>query len=386
VTGALPVFDALSGWQLAPEPPPPLAAYLQEVLVAELVDEVSGLPPQPPPDASTTTSGLAARSISGGYAGLVGQPLTLVRPGFVTGAPLQLSLSGTGFLPLSLTAKLGPEVGYPDAFAPVDLGQVAPHRTPLTVIGRVVSPTGAPLAGALVSIDGIWIAASDLANPAAAPNMVALLSPLYADRGPLATVAAQSITFAPPAQAKTLLVPGNVGDTSVRLSDQVGLAPGTLIALFPQDPGRVEYATVTAITDGGIPPNQPATAALAFPLSRPHAAGQTVIGIIPGATGAANALARTARAGDVTLFPATMTALGATMTAVVISGGPAAEYHPASTYVGTSDGNGHVVLPAVHRIAQLRLRVHHVTQPTDLLPVAILPFAAETLTLNLAYR
>lgn len=379
-----PVIDALSGWRLASEPPEPAAAWLQEMLVASVVDETTGMPPAAAPTASTTTEGLHARASVGGYAGLVGRPLTSYPPGFVTGAQLQLTLSGTGYLPVSLTAALGAQPGYPDAFQPVDAGMVSLHRAPISLLGRVTA-SAAPLAGAAVTLDGIWSTVASLAGAAAAPNLVALLSPLYASRSSTATVAAQGLTAAPPAQAKTLLRPANVGDTTARLSDQVGLGVGSIVALYPQDLARIEYATVTAITDGGIPPNQPATVALAFPLSRPHAAGQTVIRMIPGAPGAANTLSQTASVGDVTLFAATMTGLDATMQAAVVSGGAADEYHPAGIYAATSDADGDVTLPPLHRLVQVRLRVHAASQPTDLLPVAVLPFAAQTLTLDLAY-
>lgn len=42
-----PVHDAISGWRLAPDtPPPPVAAYAQEILVMLVLDEITGLPPE----------------------------------------------------------------------------------------------------------------------------------------------------------------------------------------------------------------------------------------------------------------------------------------------------------------------------------------------------
>ena len=382
-----PVLDALSGWHLASDPPPPGAAWLQAVLVTTLTDEVTGNPPDPAPTATTANVGLTARASTDGYAGLLGQPLTCYMPGHISGAELQLSLSGPGYLPVSLSATMGAQPGYPNSFQPVQLGSVALHRTPATLVGRVVTATRAPIAGASITIDGIWATAADLSNTTpAAPNLLASLSPLYGDRTTTATVASQSLTPAPASEAKTLLNPANVGDTSVRLSDQVGLTSGTLVALYPQDAAQIEYLTVTAIEDGGIPPNQPATAVLSFPLSRPHSAGQTVLRMIPGASGAANALSRAARAGDVTLFPATMTGLDASMQAIVVSGGGAGdEYHPATLYAASSDSNGRAVLAPIHRVAQVRLRTHAASQASDLSTIVFLPFGAGTLPLNLAY-
>jgi hypothetical protein len=395
----LPVLDAISGWRLAPEPPPPVASRAQAVLKLTMLDEITGLPPTVPPAASTTTVGLLARSTTGGLAGLVARPLRRWMPdfvtgtAFVTGAPLQISLAGSGFLPVVLTAPIGAEPGYPAAFVPVDLGSVALHRDPVTIAGRTVSRTRIVRAGAAVTLDGVWASLADLVNPPAPPNLVALASPLYADRDTTATVAQQDLTPAPPAEAKTLLRPANIGDASVRLSDQIGLAPGSIVALDPQDPQRAEYLAVTAIADLGAGPGFPAIVTLGFPLARPHPTGATAIRMIPAAAGPANLLSRPARSGDATLFPAAMTGLALApaippiVTAVVIAGGgtTGAEYHAASLVTATSDAAGYVRLPPVHRVAQLRLRVHHSAEPNDLLRDVMLPLGVSALTLDLVF-
>jgi hypothetical protein len=194
------------------------------------------------------------------------------------------------------------------------------------------------------------------------------------------------MTAAPPAQAKTLLRPCNVGDASATLSDAVGLAVGAIVALDPQDQGRAEYLAVTAITLLGANPTFPAVVALAFPLTRPHAPGAAAIQMILGAAGALNALAAAARAGDVTLRPAAMTGLSAASTPVVIAGGgAAAEYHVASPIAGVSDVQGYVTLPPVHRAAQLHLRVHHPAEAVDLLRDVMLPLGADSLTIDFVF-
>jgi len=370
---------------LAADTPPPIAAYPQEVLVMTLLDEITGLPPEAPLAASTTTTGLLARADADGAAGLAGVPLTRFLATSLP-APLQLTLAASGYITLSRTTTLPPQPPtYPDAFVPADLNTVALHRTPVIIPGRVVNASQAPLNNALVTVNGIWPTLASLKNPAASPNLLALLSPLYADRDATATVAAQNLSAG--AATKTLLSPGNVGDTTLRLSDQVGLVAGSIIGLDQQNPQRGEYVSVFAITQAGATPQQPATAVLPFPLARPHASGVAAIPMTPAAAGAANALALSAQAGDATMFPAAMNGLDATMTAVVISGGgvATAEYHAASLYAANSDVNGHVVLPAVHRLAQLQLRVHHPSQATDLLTSVILPFGAQTISLNLAF-
>jgi hypothetical protein len=385
MTRMFPVLDAISGWRLAPDTPPPIAAYPQEVLAMTLVDEITGKPPQVPLTASTTTEGLLARVDADGLAGLAGVPLTRFLATSAAGAALQLTVEGPGYLPLSVTTSLPLQPGYPNAFVPANLNAVSLHRAPVVITGRVVDASQTPLHNAVVTVIGVWPTVASLQNPAAAPNLIAVLSPLYADRDATATVAVQNLT--PAAGAKTLLFPGNVGDAKLCLSDQTGLAPGSIIGLDQQDPARGEYVSVASITDAGATPQQPATAILPFPLARPHAAGAAAIPMTPSAAGAANTLAGATQAGDATVFPATMTGLDSAMSAVVIAGGGVAneEHHAASLYVATTDPNGHMALPAINRLAQLQLLVHSPPQPADLPSTVILPFGVEMITLALAF-
>jgi len=124
---------------------------------------------------------------------------------------------------------------------------------------------------------------------------------------------------------------------------------------------------------------------LAFPLARPHRADAVAIRMIPSVAGAANTLARPAFSGDVTLYPASMNGLDATMTALVVSGGAPDEYHAAGLAAATSDADGYVRLPPLHRVDQLRLRVHHPVEPSDLLRDVMLPFGAAELVLDLSF-
>jgi hypothetical protein len=380
----LPVLDAISGWRLAPDAPPPAGWWPQALMIVAMLDEITGLPPTAAPVASTTTAGVVARA-SETQAGLVGSPLQLFLPGFITGGALDLALSGAGYLPVSLSRSFGAEPGYPSAFAPIDLGVVSLHREPITITGRAVSHSGAVRAGATVSLDGLWLTLADLANPPAAPNLVSLASPIYADRDTTATIAAQPMT-AVPAETKTLLKPANVGDASVVLTDQVGLAIGAVVALDSEDPARAEYLAVAGLAALGPGPTFPATASLAVPLARPHAAGASAIPMTLGASGPAIALSATARAGDTALLLSAMTGLAAPQTPVVVSGASApAEYHLASPIAGTSGPDGYVTLPPAHRAAQLRLRAHHPAEPTDLIRDVMLPLGVNAITLDFVF-
>ena len=384
MSGAFPVLDIQSGWRLAPDPQPPAAACVQQVLVMQLVDEINGQPPDPPPAAATTTSGLTARADANGLAGLVGTPLALFPTALSSGATLQLTLDGPLYVQMTLATTLILPADYPDSFIAANLDQIALHRAPVTIVGRVVDSSGTGLAGADVAITGLWPTVASLHNATPAPaNLVALLSPLYAARDVTATVAAASLTAAAP--VKTLVKPGNVGDVSLRLSDQLGLAVGDVLALDQQDLARGEYVSIAAITDGGVTPQGAVTVSLALPLARLHAAGAAAAPMTATVAGPATGLARAAQVGDVTLFPAAMAGLGAATAAVIVSGGGPApdELHAASLYSASSDSAGHFVLPPLHRLAQVQLLAHHPPQ-TDLQSAVILPLGAATLKLNLA--
>jgi hypothetical protein len=387
-------------WRFSPEDPPPLADRIQAVLRLNVHDEITGGPPDVGMRVMSSSPGLAPRATRGGLVGLIGRPLALWQPGFVAGAPLAMTVTADGFLPLDVAATLGPQPGYPASFAPVDLPDADLHRQPAAISARTVAKDRTVLSGTTVQVTGVWQAQADLTNPAAPANLVAIACGLYADRPLGGSVARIDITLAPLAQAKTLLAAVSAGALQLRASDQSGLAAGSLVAIDPLDPGRAEVIPVTAITDAGSGPDLPATLVLAHALRRDHAQGAMVVLTTPGPPGAANPLARAARAGDVTLFTATMTGLDATLAAVEVSGGGApAEYHgisaglppppspyrAASIYQAISDADGYLRLPPIHRVAQVQLTADHPAQPQLVQPVP-LDWGRDEIILDLVFQ
>jgi hypothetical protein len=393
------VATAAGNWHFDPEDPAATAGQIQPLLLGRALDEITGAPPDAPVRASAAATDLLARAAGGGRVGLVGRPLALYAPGFVAGAALRMTVAADGFIPLDLEGTLGPQPGYPDAFFPIDLGDLAFHRLPTSISGRTVSHARVARAGASVQISGVWATQADVLNnpnTPAPPNVVAIAPGLYADRPLGSGVSALAITLAPAAEAKSLLRAAPAASTEVRLSDQLVLNPGDLIAIEPFDLTRTEVIAVSSIVDPGAGLDQPATVRLAHPLRRDHAQAVMVIRAIAGAPGAANALGRAGRAGDVSLFPTTLTGLDASMRALEIVGGPAPpEYHgltgvassypAAAVYTALSDLDGYVRLPPIHRLAQVEIRVDHPAEPTPLVRPLSIDWGRDEIVVDLVF-
>jgi hypothetical protein len=348
-------------WRYAPDvPPPSVAERSQAILQAQLLDEVLNAPPAPPVAATTTVKGAVARLAAGGRAGVIGRPALAFFAPAIANAPLDLTVLAQGFLPLELTAKVGAQPGYPNAFAPKDLGTVALHRNPVRIMGRLISRATGPLNGGTVTVTGIWPVLQRPPGAPAAPNGMPAFAGLYADR------AAGSIrrrNFTPAALAQTLQRPGSPGDSELRLSDSQGLAVGQVLGIDWGDPERLELIGIAALNPGSTA-DQPASVTLDHQLRREHAEQSPAARAVPsGGAGPTNAITRPARRGDATVWTAGLAGIGAATTAIQISGAPAPdEYQPTTTYAADSGLEGDYVLPPIHRIATLELTATHPTK------------------------
>ena len=345
-------------WRFAPDQPPPaVAERSQTMLQARLVDEVLLAPPVALPSVATTVHGAIARASGGGRIGVVGRPAQVFFAPMIALATLDISVAAPGFLPLRLEQAAGPQPGYPDAFAAVDLGDVALHRAPVAVAGRVVSRALGPLAGAALTVTGVWPVMAPPLGPASAPNAMPALAGLYADR-PIGGQLRRR-NFAPAAELKALVRPAVAGDRTVMLSDMDTIAAGQVLMIDFGDDGRVEFVGITSIK-GASSPDQPAEFTLDLPLRRDHAEGVGAARACSGPAGAVNAIARDARVGDVSVWTGGLAGIAAGTRAIEITGGAAAtEYHATRRYEAASDAAGFYRLPPIHRVAALELGVAH---------------------------
>jgi hypothetical protein len=375
-----------STWRIAADTVLPFASNPQALLLADAIDEITGAPPQAPISVTSDNTPLMGRAASSGRVGLVGRPLSLFSINFVAGAKLDMALAADGFLPLALTGILGPQPNYPSAFTPSKLGTVFLHRVPTRLSGRTVSHDRTVRPGSAVSISSMWTTQSQIVvGPPSAANLIAISPGLYADRPAAASV--QQLNVAPVlAQAKQLIGAFNFGASQVRLSDVIGLSPGSLLIIDGPDKDRSEIIAINTIIDPGSGPDEPATAVLAQALLRNHRDVTAVYPASAGALGTGNSLSSAGQAGDVTVFPSAMTGLDLSMVSVKVTGGAApAEYHWAQIYQTTSDADGYFQLPPIHRVAQINLHATNGAEPLPLdLPIA-LDWGREALVLDLVF-
>jgi len=363
-------------WRYAPDVPPPTGAERSQVILqARLVDEVLGSPPSLPIAVTTTVRDAVARLTDGGRVGVIGRPALIYFEGSIANGPADLKISALGFLPLELDTTLGPQPGYPDNFTPRDLGLVALHRSPVRLAGRVVSRSTGPLIGATVTISAVWPVLQHPPGPPDPPNAMPLFAGLYRDR-PIGTMRRRN--FLPAAQVKRLERPATGGNTTLRLSDSIGIAPTQVLAIDYEDTGRLEYININAI-DPGSTPDQPALVTLDHALRRDHAEGTLVARALPsGGAGPANPIGRAARRGDTTLWTSSLSGIGPATTTIEISGGPPAEYQPTTPYSTTSGSDGSFSLAPIHRVAIAQLTVAHASQPAPIVRAVALTWNAAT--------
>jgi len=254
---------------------------------------------------------------------------------------------------------------FPSAFVPVDLGPLDLHRLPTVISGRVVDSTGpAPtnVVNATISMTSLWrvLPPAFLAVAPDPVRIVSLAPALYFRRTAAASTMA-TLTLQPVlGQDKRLLFDTPRGSDQVRLSDSVGLNPGDRLAIDFAEAERTEYMTVQGLA-GTVPPDQPRSITLSYPLTFPHRPQAPVRKVTPQGVGVNTPFLDDAIAGDSCVFLQTLANLPPALPvpppqAVVISGGPVPdEFHMVSQFATTSDLNGFFRLPPMSRVAQIIL-------------------------------
>lgn len=362
--------DTVGFWSYrsCPDDPPVAADRLRAVVRWQAIDEITQSGPDLDYTIKTDALGLTPRVSRDGIMGLVGNPARLY-PGLDTATvPVAFTLYAPGFLPRELEAIVGPVVGFPDNFTPAKAGDpdgnVALHRDAIVLRGRTVQLVAGqlepvPVPFVSIAISGVWwtfppanVDPDTVVEPA---NLVSLHPGLYTDRLTATDTVTRRNLQHVVGQDKKLVAPAVRGDTTVRLSDRIGVVgPGTILAFEPSRPDRVEYVVVHLVS-GASTPDQPATATLAYRLQLDHEQGTDVQVVTPQAPAAANAFVRDGIRSDRVAF---LAALGGVTTGVVEVGGSTTfpEFQTASLYSTTSDSNGFYRLPPLSRVASVKLQ------------------------------
>lgn len=367
-------FAGALAYRYCPDDPPPAGLRLRAMMRARVLDEITAEPMEVDLALSTTVRDATPRAAGGGLVGLVGLPAQLFPGLAAAGVGLDLRVAAPGYLPLPLSGTLGPLPGFPDAFSPVDLGNVAMHRLAVTLRGRTLRRASfAPtvVGGAFVSLIGYWptFPPASVSPPAVMQpaNLVHLDPGLYAARAAAAATLRRRDMMPLAGQDKLLVLPASAGERRVRLSDRSALASGTPLIVDDDDPGRRERIAVDQI-DMSSAADQPAWARLSHPLARTHLAGARCrVGSLQ-PPGAANPLVRDALPGDETAFLTGLSGLSTGIVVEIDDGTAPPEYHQAQLYQTASDAQGFFRLPPVARVAMTLLRAQRfgLASPDDM--------------------
>jgi len=344
---------------------PPPGARVSALLAARVVDEITGRPPLASIAVRADIAG-TARVSTGGVVGVAGVPRE-VFPALASQDYKQVALTveAEGFLPRTKLFDVPQDTNFPATYAPPAIDDLAVHRAPVVIEGRVAQLAGGvstPLVGARVRVTGVWRQApgANVVVPPDPPDLVALDPPLQADR-PAASTTVTPVPLPPVAlDTRELLLDVPPGTTRLHVSNALGIvAPGTFVDIDAGDVERVEYGEVVGI-EAATTADQPAWITLALPVARPHRTGAEIRRVTPGAAGAARAVARDAAAVDPVLFLANVGGLTAGDTFTVTTVGPPQpppdEYHRVSMFDVVTDADGYYRLPPLSRVAQLTVR------------------------------
>lgn len=346
-------------WRLFLGAPPIEAARFQAIIVGQVLDELTGVPPLAPLEVSTRSRGIAARASTAGRIGLAGRPAALFPHPWPAPAPtVHIRVTSRDHLPVERSTKLDPQPNMPGRYTPADFGAIDLHRRPTSFSGRLVSRSTGPAApGIAVVVTTYWETFADMAGPGLAANALCLWSGLYADR-PLGTTARRvTLNLLDP---KRLDRDAPAGATQLLLSNRQGLLVTRPIAIEPGDPEREEYIGVAAI-DTSLSPDQPALVTLKYPLKHPHRTGTIVQRTTVGPAGALHSLDRPAQSGDVSLYLDSLGGILPTHRTIEIATPAipalANEYHSIALWQTLTVPGGAFRLPPIHRAAHLRIEV-----------------------------
>ena len=360
---AVETFDANDLiYTVSPEPELPDGMKTWAVLLARVMDEISGKPPLGDAGIQTSFPGLSPRASSGGLLGLAAIPVRVFPALKTKNYTVPVTIQADGYIPLLRSVNIAHIPTFPGTFNPTDLGTLDLHRLPTVIAGRVMLNTGTEfqaIAGVTVNLTGVWQTPppANLVVPPDPPDLVSLTPGLYVDRPQAGTQIQGLAPLGGPGPDKQLLQEADAGQTLLRLSDRRLINNGDVLAIDAGDAERTEYITIHAIA-GASTADQPASITLDAPLRSVHREGAVVHKVQFVNVGVVTLLTRDAITGDVCLFVNGVGNFGGASFVAISTGGGAPEYQATGYFSAVSDAQGFFRWPRISRVAQCALRAH----------------------------
>jgi len=347
----------------SPDDPVPPVNRIQAVVKVRLTDELTGTAPDGRMTLEVKERGFLPRLGSDGFGGLIGIPRQLFPALQGRDYPVHLTISAERYTSRELEKNVPQDLNFPATFTPHEIN-VALHRQPVFIAGRtarLINNASTPVAGALISVTGIWRKAPP-ANVAVAPdppNIVAIQPPLYSDRAALTQSLAPRNLAPVTGNDKALMDDVPASANPIRLSTRLGLAPGNILLIDAEQAELAEFIAIASLPTTA-PADQPAAVTLDHPLIFSHRRGAVVRQVHPHAAGASRNITVDALSGDSCLFLGALTGLSGAAE-IEITGAPGPdEYHKLMQFTVTSDADGYYRLPPLSRVAQLEIQAEKI--------------------------
>lgn len=341
----------------SPDDPVPLADCIQALVKLRVTDELTAAAIESQVTLRIREPGFVPRTASGGLTGLIGIPRQVFPALQTNDYILHLTISAARYLSRELQVNVPKDPGFPNSFTPLQLN-VGLHREPVFIAGRTVRVVGngtAPLAGAVVSVTGIWRTAppANVAIAPDSPDIVSIQPPLYSDRAVPAELRNRDL-IPVLGNDKTVTDEMLPGADSIRLSNRLGLAVGDVLLIDAEDSSLSEFIAIKTVSSAA-PVEQPAAVTLNHRAIHAHRRGALVRGVNLQPPGSNRQFTVGALFGDSCVFLDGVSGLLAGQE-VEISGGLApAEYHSVMNFSVVSDTDGYYRLPPLSRVAQLEI-------------------------------
>jgi hypothetical protein len=341
----------------SPDDPVRLADRIQALVKLRITDELTAAPLESPVTVHARERGFVARASSGGLVGLIGIPRQVFPALQTVEYFVHLTVSADRYLSRELEVKIPKEPAFPNSFIGPNVN-IGLRREPVLIGGRTVRAVGnetAPLAGAVVSVTGIWRTAPP-ANVAVAPDspdIVSIQPPLYSDRAIPAQVRQRDL-IPVLGNDKTLIDEILPKSGSIRLSNRLGLSIGDVLLIDTEDSSLSEFISIKSFSSAA-PAEQPTAITLNHRVIHAHRRGTLVQRVNLQPPGSDHQFTVDALFTDSCVF---LDAAGGLVAGqeVEISGGPAAdEYHSVMSFSVASDAEGYYRLPPLSRVAQLEI-------------------------------